>query len=214
MGNNVSILPLILTIVLWGFLHSLFASLGFKDVFRRLFGPFINRFYRLAYNLFSGLSFLAILAVAANTPDKHLYDVPFPWSGVMVILEVLAVLALVAGFLQTDVWDFIGLKQLEGSFDDGSMDNLLEVRRAKLVTGGLYGYVRHPLYSAGLVIIWLTPIMTVNLLVINIALTLYIIIGATFEERKLRREFGQTYLDYATITPMFIPFTKWNKLEE
>jgi protein-S-isoprenylcysteine O-methyltransferase Ste14 len=55
------------------------------------------------------------------------------------------------------------------------------------------------------------PVMTLNLLAINLSLTVYILVGAYFEERKLRREFGQVYRDYADVTPMFIPFRKGNK---
>jgi methanethiol S-methyltransferase len=110
--------------------------------------------------------------------------------------------------MQTDIWDFIGLRQLEGPVERTAMDDYLEPRRNKLVTKGLYSYIRHPLYTAGLVLIWAIPVMTVNLLVINTTMTVYIIIGAIFEEAKLRREFGQVYSDYASVTPMFIPFTK------
>ena len=77
----------------------------------------------------------------------------------------------------------------------------------RLVTDGLYRYVRHPLYTAGLVFIWLLPIMTWNLLALNIGLTAYILIGATFEERKLLSQFGETYADYRRKTPMLIPGT-------
>lgn len=74
-----------------------------------------------------------------------------------------------------------------------------------MVTGGLYRWVRHPLYTAGLVFIWLTPVMTVNLLVLNIGLTIYLVVGAIFEERKLVREFGAAYRDYQENVPMLIP---------
>ena len=73
------------------------------------------------------------------------------------------------------------------------------------MTGGLYRYVRHPLYTAGLVFIWLLPIMTCNLLALNIGLTAYIIVGAYFEERKLLLEFGDAYAEYRQQTPMLIP---------
>jgi protein-S-isoprenylcysteine O-methyltransferase Ste14 len=82
---------------------------------------------------------------------------------------------------------------------------------AQLKTGGLYRYIRHPLYLMGLVFIWLFPYMTGNILVFNLSLTLYILIGVFFEERKLRREFGQEYSAYAARTPMLIPFLKRNK---
>jgi protein-S-isoprenylcysteine O-methyltransferase Ste14 len=77
----------------------------------------------------------------------------------------------------------------------------------------LYRWVRHPLYTAGLLFIWLTPIMTLNTLVVFIAATVYILVGAFFEERKLEREFGQAYREYKAATPMLIPGLKfgWNK---
>jgi methanethiol S-methyltransferase len=201
---------LVSTVILWGVLHSLFASLGFKQAFARLAGPFLSRFYRLFYNIFSGFSFLGILAVAFNTPDRKLYTIPFPWSALFILIEVAAVVALGASFLQTDIWEFIGLKQLESTGEKTRVDGTLEPIRNRLVTGGLYGYIRHPLYTTGMLIIWFVPIMTVNVLIIDTALTVYIVIGALFEERKLRREFGQAYSDYASVTPMFIPFLKWN----
>jgi len=191
---------LVLTILLWGLLHSLLAALKFKELVRRVLGPSLNRFYRLAYNVFACISFLPVLAVMYLVPDRSLYIVPLPWILFLVAGELLAVAGLVAGFLQTDGWDFLGLRQLGGS-----------EKSSKLTTSGLYHYVRHPLYSAGLAIIWLLPRMTVNILAVNIALTVYVITGAYFEERKLRGEFGQDYADYTAVTPMFIPFLKGNK---
>ena len=191
---------IILSVLLWGLLHSLLASLRVKEWARRVLGPVGSRFYRLAYNVFAGLSFLPVLAVSVLSPDRQLYLVPLPWSILMVVGELLAVVALVLGFLQTDPWEFIGLRQL------GKNE-----RPSRLTTSGLYHSVRHPLYSAGLAFIWLMPLMTVHVLVINLALTVYVVIGAAFEERKLRRQFGQEYVDYAAVTPMFIPFLKGNK---
>ena len=75
----------------------------------------------------------------------------------------------------------------------------------QLVLTGLYRWMRHPIYTAGLLFIWLMPVMTANLLALNIGLTIYFIIGALFEERKLVREFGEEYLQYRKVTPMLIP---------
>lgn len=193
---------LLASILLWGVLHSLLASHAAKEAFRRRFGGRAARFYRLGYNLFAVVSFLPILALAILTPDRVLYLVPLPWSALMAAGMLLAAAALLIGFLQTDVWEFLGLKQITAS---------AEAQPGKLVTRGLYRYVRHPLYTAGLVFIWLMPLMTVNLLAINTALTIYILVGVLFEERKLRREFGQAYEEYAAVTPMLLPFTKRNK---
>jgi protein-S-isoprenylcysteine O-methyltransferase Ste14 len=193
---------LILSVLLWGLLHSLFATLKAKQLAHRWLGDQGARFYRLGYNVFACISFLPVLVLAALTPDRTLYLVPLPWSALMVAGMLLATAALVIGFRQTDAWEFLGLRQANGP---------IEARDGTLVTRGLYRYVRHPLYSAGIAFLWLMPLMTTNVLAINAALTVYVIVGVVFEERKLRRKFGPAYADYAAVTPMFLPFTKWNK---
>ena len=102
---------------------------------------------------------------------------------------------LVVGVLQTGALSFIGLRQL---FDG-------EERSFQLVTHGLYRWVRHPLYTAGLLFIWLTPVMSINTLVAILSATIYIVVGAFFEERKLEREYGAAYAEYKAATPMLIP---------
>jgi protein-S-isoprenylcysteine O-methyltransferase Ste14 len=204
---------LVLAVLLWGILHSLLASVETKAFILGILGEKLGRFYRLAYNVLAGLSFLPILAMAAILPDSQLYSLPLPWSALMVFGEFLALVVLVIGLRQTDIWEFLGLWQLTIAPSSGHTDNLpMETAQGHLVTTGLYHYVRHPLYSAGIVFIWLLPVMMVNVLAINIALTIYVVVGAYFEERKLRREFGQEYADYAAVTPMFIPFLKGNKM--
>ena len=186
---------LILTVVLWGVIHSVTASLEAKDWLRRRFGDGTMRFYRLGYNLFSAISFLPILLLMAILPDRVLYHISAPWVYISMGGQIVAVALLVLGILQTDTLSFVGLRQL---FDDSE-------RPSQLVTHGLYRWVRHPLYSAGILFIWLTPVMSQNSLVIFIAITVYILVGAFFEERKLAREFGAAYLEYKAATPMLVP---------
>jgi methanethiol S-methyltransferase len=192
---------LILSIALWGLLHTLFASLRFKAFTRRMLGPTTDHVYRLCYNVFAGFSLLPVLALAALQPDRSLYTVRLPWSLLMYAGELLALLTLAFGFLQSHPLEFLGLQQLASTTSE----------TGGLITTGLYRYVRHPLYSAGLVLIWLVPRMSVNVLVMDLGLSAYILIGASFEERKLRKEFGQAYTDYISETPMLVPFLKGNK---
>ncbi len=193
---------LIMAVLLWGFLHSFLASLQVKAFAQRVFGTAERRFYRLAYNIFAVVSFAPVLVITALTPDRMLYAIPFPWVILPLAGQVLALIALAAAFRQTDAMEFLGLLQLFGKAAG---------RPVQLNTTGLYRWVRHPLYTAGLVFIWLMPYMTLNVLVINIGLTVYVIIGAYFEERKLRRKFGETYARYQASTSMLIPFTRRNK---
>ena len=153
------------------------------------------RLYRLAYNIFSVLSFVPILWLMAVLPDQVLYQIPAPWVYLSIAGQLAAMVLLVAGVLQTDPLSFVGLRQLFAGGEHPS----------KLVTHGLYSKIRHPLYTAGLLFIWLTPVMSINSLTVTLSATIYIIVGAFFEERKLEREFGSAYTEYKASTPMLIP---------
>lgn len=181
--------------IFWAVVHSLLAAHGAKALSARIFGQIAtNRFYRFGYNVFSVLTFLPLLAMLVLLPDQFLYSIPAPWLFFTLALQVVALV----GVLQTGVWDFIGLGQLFRTTSPST-------EAARLTIHGLYRYVRHPLYTASLVFLWLTPEMTVNRLVLWVMFSLYFVIGAYFEERKLLREFGQQYADYKAKTPMLLP---------
>jgi protein-S-isoprenylcysteine O-methyltransferase Ste14 len=185
---------LIFFIALWGIIHSLLASTGFKSFLRRTLGNGFMKFYRLLYNLFAVVSCVPVLYLMVSLPDKTLYTVPAPWSYGMRLGQVISAFLLVVAVLQTDVLSFAGLRQL-----------IEEQEKGNLVTGGLYRFVRHPLYTFSLLVLWLSPAVTVNTFIVFVALTMYILIGVIFEERKLLREFGQEYTNYKLVTPMLIP---------
>jgi protein-S-isoprenylcysteine O-methyltransferase Ste14 len=187
---------ILLAVLLYGLVHSLLATVGTKARLRRWFGPAADRWYRLVYNAIGVLTFLPILALGALFPGRELYTIQVPWAYLTLAGQVLALVALAIGLLQTGVWSFLGFKQALNSNPSTS---------SQMVTGGLYRWVRHPLYTAGLVFIWLTPIMTSSLLALNLGLTIYLVVGAYYEERKLVREFGQAYIQYQETTPMLIP---------
>jgi protein-S-isoprenylcysteine O-methyltransferase Ste14 len=109
--------------------------------------------------------------------------------------QLFAAVLEVVGVLQTDTLSFIGVRQLFEGYE----------RPSKLVIRGLYRWVRHPLYSAGLLFIWLTPVMSQNSLILYTAITVYILVGAFFEEKKLVREFGADYEAYRRGTAMLVP---------
>jgi methanethiol S-methyltransferase len=194
--QTASFFAILAAIAIYGGLHSWLASLQAKALARRSLGSTADRIYRLAYNFVAIISLLPVLVLPAILPDRTLYTIPVPWSVLTLLVQGIAVLALLAGLLQTGLWSFIGLKQLLETPGE---------QTTELVVGGLYHWVRHPLYTAGLVFIWLTPVMTWNLLALNIGLSLYLYIGALFEERKLVREYGEAYQAYRQRTPMFFP---------
>ena len=189
---------LILSIALWGFVHSFIASFGFKDFLRRMLGDGFMKLYRLLYNTFAVVSIAPVLYLAAVLPDRDLYNIPAPWNALMLAGQGISALLLLVAVLQTDVLSFVGLRQL---FE--------EERTGRLVTAGLYRIVRHPLYTFSLLVLWLSPKVSLNSFILYLSLTVYILIGISFEERKLLREFGEDYVRYKTVTPMLIPGLKF-----
>jgi methanethiol S-methyltransferase len=185
----------LLAVLVYGAIHSLLASLAVKRWANDRFGGAARRGYRLAYNLFAVISLLPVLALPALLPDRVLYTIPFPWAGLTLLIQALAGLALAVGVLQTGAGSFLGIRQL---LQSGEAEQ-------PLVLTGFYRCVRHPLYTAGLVILWLAPVMTANLLALVFGFSIYIVVGAVFEERKLIHEFGEAYRRYQRETPMLLP---------
>jgi protein-S-isoprenylcysteine O-methyltransferase Ste14 len=188
---------LIFTITLWGVIHSLLASLGSKSFFLRLMGSGFMKSYRLLYNFIAVISIVPVLYLLVSLPDKTLYQVPAPWKYLMLAGQAVSALFLIVAVLQTDILSFAGLRQLVEEEEVGN-----------LVTNGLYRSVRHPLYTFSLMILWFSPAMSMNSFIIYAVLTIYVLIGIFFEERKLLREFGQAYEQYKSVTPMLIPALK------
>lgn len=192
-----SILYILLSLIIWGLIHSVLASHALKAILTRAFGATLMRGYRFFYNVFAFLTFLPVLYLVSALPDAPLYSVPAPISYVMTLGQGLAAIMLLVGVLQTDTLSFVGLRQF---FE--------QEKPSPLVTRGLYRIVRHPLYTAGLLFLWLSPQVTVNSFTMYVGATVYILVGAYFEERKLLREFGAAYAEYKSKTPMLIPWLK------
>ena len=193
---TISFWLILLAVLAYGLLHSLLASLTTKARARQWIVPGSDRWFRLGYNLIAVFTLLPILFLPILLIDKEIYAIHFPWVLLTLAGQLLAIIVGIASLRQTGISSFVGLRQLF----------LPEVTSPpRLVTDGLYRFVRHPLYTAGLVFIWLLPILTWNLLALNIGLTAYVFIGAYFEERKLLLEFGEPYAEYRQRTPMLIP---------
>lgn len=190
---------ILVSFLIYGIFHSWLASPKVKALAQRLFGPSIERWFRIAYNSIAILTLLPILTLPILFVDKELYSIPNPWRLLTIGVQILAIIGLYVGLRQTGLGSFLGIRQLFSSPPG---------KPPAFVTGGLYHWVRHPLYTAGLLIIWLFPIMTCNLLALNIGMTIYIILGATLEERKLEQVFGEAYRVYKRNTPMLIPLLR------
>ncbi len=195
---------ILLAMALYGGLHSLLASLSAKTLAFKLTGACGYRFYRLLFNVIVTVTFVPVLALVLFLPDAEIYRAPAPARYVLMAVQLLGLAGLVAGLLQTDIGRFSGLRQAR----ECAAHPLERGQEGELVVSGLYSRVRHPLYTAGLMLIWFTPRMTWNYLALALGVTAYILIGAKLEEHKLAREFGGAYRAYMHHVPMLVPTLK------
>ena len=129
-------------------------------------------------------------------------------DGALAVLQYgllsLSVFLFLAGGRHYSLSSFLGLDQLR----EGEPNKTLSTRPA-FATSGILGVIRHPWYAGGLLLIWSRD-LGLTALFINFVLSLYLVIGAFLEERKLIKEFGDDYRQYQNRVSMLFPW-KWVK---
>lgn len=200
-SNNI---VLIILWLLYFSIHSLFASLPFKQLILHNY-PVVMPWYRLIFNLLSILLLVPPVTFMLMFPG----DIVWQWSGNWRYLaNILALLAL-AGFIWSlrsyDNAEFLGTRQLKESRVD-----ITEKGSFKL--SALHRYVRHPWYALALVLIW-TRDMNTSFLISAILMSLYFIIGSRLEEDKLIAFHGDQYRLYRKYVAALIPLP-WRVLSK
>ena len=199
----------IITFIIWALLHSLTAANRTKDWVRQRVGerPY-QGLYRLFYNVFAVVTFVPVMWVTAvNLPNTDLWNISAPWSYAANLVQLIGIIGLGIALFQTDFWDFVGLRQAARYLGGEAEINL----PPRLVTGGMYALVRHPLYFFSLLVIWFTPAMTRQTLIFNLFTTMYLWAGSRVEERRLTAFFGDIYHDYKQRVPRLFPVRLWMK---
>ncbi len=79
----------------------------------------------------------------------------------------------------------------------------------KLVTTGLYSWVRNPMLLGWIIMLFGVGILLNSLSLIFIFTPLFILLNVlylkTIEEKEMEKKFGKEYCDYKESVPMFIP---------
>lgn len=194
MGNN---LTFILRLVVFAALHSALAIPRVKEHIMRQTG-LRPASYRLGYNIISLLVFGWVMS--AGRHSVILYEVPGAVRYTLYFVQAGLLMALASCLISTGVMSFLGLDALTKKSGHSSAQ--------ALATNGWYGVVRHPLYLLSMLFMFLNPLMSVRWLILACLGTLYFVIGALIEEKRLAREFGETYARYRARVPFIVPSFK------
>lgn len=186
----------ILRFCLFAGAHSLFATEWVKRMLTGITGR-EPRSYRLIYNLASLIIFVWVMSAYGNSPV--LYYAPGVWSLVMYLLQLVLLGALVHCVRQTGINDFLGIGRIRSEAPSSP---------PRLVTGGWYAIVRHPLSILSILFLVINPVMTAQWLILIALSVVYFVAGALIEERRLVGQFGDEYRRYQQEVPFMIPRLK------
>ena len=166
--------------------HSLFARSSLKAAVREVLSPAMER---TLYTWISALLF-AMVCWAWQPVPGVLYSVPAPWHWLGYATQAAGIAVTAAGSRVLDVLDLAGVRPVLVA-QGGA-----QPRHVPLQTGGLYGFVRHPIYFGWLLFVFGTPHMTMTRLVFALTSSAYLALAIPWEERGLIQVFGADYRQY------------------
>ena len=185
---------LILFWIIYYVAHSVLAATPVKVFFEKKTGKWF-RYYRLAYSIFATitLGWLLYFQYSFNNP-------------LLIKSTVLKYISLIFLVLPGIVIMFISIKKYFMLLS-GIRSVFHPTPPVELKVEGIHRLVRHPLYSGTILFVWglffIFPML--NNWIAVVLLTLYVLIGISFEEKKLIKEFGRKYEEYISKVPMLIP---------
>lgn len=176
--------------LLFGVQHSGMARARFK----RWLWPTTARLERSTYAAVSGVLLALVVLCWHPLGDMVFWRLP----SAFVALSLVGGLGLVLVNARFDHFGLFGLRQAWFPQSIAATEELLIL--------GPYRYLRHPLMACLLLFLWGQPVLSLDLLLLNTGLTVYIIIGLILEERDLVRRFGPAYADYRRRVPALVPW--------
>lgn len=186
---------LVFSWIIFGTVHSMMASEAIKNVFGKILGN-ASKFYRIFYNFVAIATLLLVV-------DNHFYvekTMIFQFNPLInkigIALMLFSIIMLVAVILTYDVKEFTG-------FDTFSKTT----NKQEFIHSIFSKQVRHPMYTC-LVLLMIGYCIyepSFRVFISTFFINIYLQIGIYFEEKKLIRQFGNTYVDYKNKTPKLIP---------
>ena len=157
----------------------------------------LGPYYRLAYNGFALLHIGIVWWLGrhwlAEAPPLGISPVLGLIGDAVTVLGVAIIGVALLGY---DRGRFLGTTQIRSPESEADEE---------LRTGGLHRYVRHPLYSGVFLVLW-GHAQTEFSLATALWGSIYLLIGAMYEERRLIGRYGEAYIAYRRHVPAFIPW--------
>ena len=180
--------------VIYCAVHSLLAEIRIKNYIQNFMGGGF-KYYRPLYSFFALLTLVLLLWFQFSIKSSWLFT-PMIYTYLPGVIAGISGLSVMIICIKKYFYEMSGLQAIQNS---GAKNTLQQ--------SGLHKYVRHPLYLGTLLFIWglflIFPLM--NNLIAAIIIAVYVQFGIRLEEKKLRLQFGKSYIEYSKKVPGLIP---------
>lgn len=171
-----------------------------RATFRNWLSSAVPRHYHSAtYSIASGIA-LTMMVLLWQTSQTVLFRIQGPLEALPRAISLLAIAGLIWGVRALRTFDGFGrisiVVHLRGK----------QLRPPDFVLRGPYLWVRHSLYFFVLILVWSSPNVTLDRLLLNVLWTFWIVLGSYLEEKDIVAEFGERYRDYQKTVPMLLPW--------
>jgi len=171
--------------------HSIMARAGAKRWLQRTVPDWLER------SVYVWISSVLFVVVCANWQrvDGVIYSVPAPLSWLGYAIQLCGGVLILRSSAALSFLELAGIRQVQVATE---RDGGTVVPAANdLITQGPYAIVRHPLYLGWVLLVFAAPVMTADRFSVALISTLYLFVAVPWEERALRRAFGDQYRRYA-----------------
>lgn len=184
-------------ILLFGLQHSIMARPAFKNAMRKAIPSIL---VSSNYVMMSGFCLLLLAGFWVRSPEP-LYDFrgTIIWWVLLGFTGIGAFLVAWAGKVMNGA-ELLGLDVIQ-TIVSGKIPP-----PTPFITPGPYRFMRHPIYTGLLLMLWAVPVGSLDHLIFAGGFSFYLVVGVHFEERDLVGRFGQAYLDYQSQVPKFFPW--------
>jgi len=163
-----------------------------------------KRWARLLYNIIAGVTLVIFLGWVRTVDATVVWRWHGPWQILRIALLVAGLIITRLGAQAHDNGEFLGLRQLRHPQSKPAPFSLSRQ--------GILNHIRHPWYTAGLLILptWPMAFTDVNL-AWRAVFAAYLIIGSWIEDQRLIGKFGPQYHRYRQEVPGLIP--RWRSVK-
>jgi protein-S-isoprenylcysteine O-methyltransferase Ste14 len=184
----------------FGFLHSFFAQVGVQARVQAMVPAPAMRSFFLAV---TGTALLLMMGLWQPT-GLIVWRLPIPAraeAAIAAIVFAVPAAVILRLLVRLGFFEFLGWAQLFGP----AQASTRTAGTPMLRTNGIYGFVRHPVYTGLLAMFLLGPTLSLDRLALFLAALGYLSVGIPVEERKLIRLFGDDYVEYRRHVPALLP---------